>query len=58
MPTYVVSTVSGRLTAYVKQEIASRITESHGDATGAPSFFAQVILMRCLMAAASSVGAH
>lgn len=43
MPTYIVSSPANRLTKQMKQEIASRITESHSGATGAQGFFAQVI---------------
>ncbi|TDY27114.1 phenylpyruvate tautomerase PptA (4-oxalocrotonate tautomerase family) [Paraburkholderia sp. BL6665CI2N2] len=43
MPTYIVSAPANRLTTQMKQRIASRITESHSDATGAQGFFAQVI---------------
>lgn len=43
MPTYIVSTAANRLTQQMKQRIASRITESHSNATGAQGFFAQVI---------------
>ncbi|WNC94805.1 tautomerase family protein [Paraburkholderia sp. FT54] len=43
MPTYIVSAAANRLTQQMKQGIASRITESHSDATGAHGFFAQVI---------------
>ena len=43
MPTYVVSAQANRLTQQMKQDIASRITESHSGATGAQGFFAQVI---------------
>lgn len=43
MPTYIVSAGANRLTPQMKQKIASRITESHSDATGAQGFFAQVI---------------
>ena len=43
MPTYIVSAAANRLTQQVKQRIASHITESHSDATGAQGFFAQVI---------------
>ncbi|MEX3813930.1 tautomerase family protein [Paraburkholderia sp. BR13439] len=43
MPTYLVSAAANRLTAQMKQDIASRITESHSGATGAQGFFAQVI---------------
>lgn len=43
MPTYIVSAAANRLTQQMKLRIASRITESHSDATGAQGFFAQVI---------------
>jgi phenylpyruvate tautomerase PptA (4-oxalocrotonate tautomerase family) len=43
MPTYIVSAAANRLPKQMKQEIASRITESHSGATGAQGFFAQVI---------------
>jgi phenylpyruvate tautomerase PptA (4-oxalocrotonate tautomerase family) len=43
MPTYIVSAPASRLTSQMKQRIASRITESHSNATGARGFFAQVI---------------
>ncbi|CAG9221992.1 MULTISPECIES: tautomerase family protein [Paraburkholderia] len=43
MPTYVVSAATGRLTKEMKQKIAHGITRSHSNATGAQSFFAQVI---------------
>jgi phenylpyruvate tautomerase PptA (4-oxalocrotonate tautomerase family) len=43
MPTYIVSAAANRLTPQMKQEVASRITESHSSATGAQGFFAQVI---------------
>jgi phenylpyruvate tautomerase PptA (4-oxalocrotonate tautomerase family) len=43
MPTYTVFTASGRFPAEVKQRIAEEITRAHSDATGAQSFFAQVI---------------
>src|SRR5580698_7241041 len=43
MPTCIVSTASGRFPAEIKQRIAQEITRAHSDATGAQSFFAQVI---------------
>ena len=43
MPTYIVSAATGRLSAELKQRIAEDITRIHNQATGAQSFFAQVI---------------
>jgi phenylpyruvate tautomerase PptA (4-oxalocrotonate tautomerase family) len=43
MPTYIVSAAAGRLSADAKQHIAEDITRIHSQATGAQSFFAQVI---------------
>jgi phenylpyruvate tautomerase PptA (4-oxalocrotonate tautomerase family) len=43
MPTYIVSAAAGRLSADTKQRIAEDITRIHNQATGAQSFFAQVI---------------
>ena len=43
MPTYVCTTLEGRLTADQKGKIASEITRVHCEVTGAPSYFAQVI---------------
>lgn len=43
MPTYIVSAATGRLSAELKQLIAEDITRIHNQATGAQSFFAQVI---------------
>jgi phenylpyruvate tautomerase PptA (4-oxalocrotonate tautomerase family) len=43
MPTYIVSAVSDRFSADVKQRIAEDITRIHNEATGAQGFFAQVI---------------
>jgi phenylpyruvate tautomerase PptA (4-oxalocrotonate tautomerase family) len=43
MPTYIVSAAAGRLSADAKQRIAQDITRIHNQATGAQSFFAQVI---------------
>lgn len=43
MPTYIVSAAAGRLSKPMKHAIASGITRSHSDATGAQGLFAQVI---------------
>ena len=43
MPTYFCTSPSGRLTTEQKRKIAGEITRIHGEVTGAPSFFAQVI---------------
>jgi phenylpyruvate tautomerase PptA (4-oxalocrotonate tautomerase family) len=43
MPTYIVSAASGRLSDDAKKRIAEEITRIHNQATGAQSFFAQVI---------------
>jgi len=43
MPTYICTTLEGRLTAGQKSKIAAEITRVHCEVTGAPSFFAQVI---------------
>ena len=43
MPTYIVSATAGGLSADAKQRIAEEITRIHNQATGAQSFFAQVI---------------
>jgi len=43
MPTYIVAAAAGRLHSDMKRAIASGITKSHSDSTGAQSFFAQVI---------------
>lgn len=43
MPTYVCTTLEGRLSTEQKGKIASEITRIHCDVTGAPSYFAQVI---------------
>ena len=45
MPTYTVSAYVGALNAEAKQRIASRITRTHNEVTGAQSFFAQVFLV-------------
>ena len=45
MPTYTVSTHAGALSAEVKQRIASGITRTHNEVTGAQGFFAQVIFV-------------
>ncbi|CAN7721589.1 tautomerase family protein [Caballeronia sp. LjRoot29] len=43
MPSYFVFAATGRLSADAKQRIAQDITRIHNQATGAQSFFAQVI---------------
>jgi phenylpyruvate tautomerase PptA (4-oxalocrotonate tautomerase family) len=43
MPTYIVSATLGCLSADAKQRIAEDITRIHNQATGAQSFFAQVM---------------
>jgi phenylpyruvate tautomerase PptA (4-oxalocrotonate tautomerase family) len=43
MPTYIVTVPRGQLDASQKSRIAQGITRVHSEATGAPSYFAQVI---------------
>jgi phenylpyruvate tautomerase PptA (4-oxalocrotonate tautomerase family) len=43
VPTYLVTTASGRLSAAEKHQIASAISRVHNDVTHAPLFFAQII---------------
>lgn len=43
MPTYTVTTLEGCLDAGKREEIAQAITRIHSEATGAPTFFAQVL---------------
>jgi len=43
MPTYIVSTATGRFNDDLKHQIADGITKAHSRATGAQGFFAQVI---------------
>jgi phenylpyruvate tautomerase PptA (4-oxalocrotonate tautomerase family) len=43
MPTYFCKSAKGRLTSAQKSKIAGEITRIHGEVTGAPGFFAQVI---------------
>lgn len=43
MPTYVCTTLEGRLSPAQKQKIAREITRIHCEATQAPGYFAQVI---------------
>lgn len=43
LPTYICTTLEGRLSAAQRQEIAGEITRLHCEATGAPGYFAQVI---------------
>jgi len=44
MPTYIVTVSEGRLTPAQKADVAAAVTRSHADATGAPAFFAQVLI--------------
>jgi phenylpyruvate tautomerase PptA (4-oxalocrotonate tautomerase family) len=44
MPSYVVSVPNGKLNDSQKQQIATSITGRHGEITGAPPFFVQVII--------------
>jgi len=43
MPTYVCTAAQGLLRAAKKGAIAIAITRTHGEVTGAPAYFAQVI---------------
>ncbi len=43
MPTYICTITEGALSQNKKAEIASKITQIHSEATGAPAYFAQVI---------------
>jgi phenylpyruvate tautomerase PptA (4-oxalocrotonate tautomerase family) len=45
MPTYTVTTANVALTPNQESEIAAAITEAHHQNTGAPGFFAQVLLV-------------
>ena len=44
MPTYVVTAPQGRLSSKQKMQLGEEITQVHCDITGAPSYFAQVII--------------
>ncbi len=44
MPTYVCSVRAGSLTQPQKTAIAEAITRRHSEATGAPTFFVQVVV--------------
>ena len=44
MPTYVVTAIEGRLSSGQKLRMAEAITRIHNEVTGAPLFFAQVIV--------------
>ena len=44
MPTYVCSVPNGKLSDLQKQEIATAIGNRHSEATGAPTFFVQVVV--------------
>ena len=43
MPTYVCTTIKGRLSQELKGRVALEITRIHCEVTGAPGYFAQVI---------------
>jgi phenylpyruvate tautomerase PptA (4-oxalocrotonate tautomerase family) len=43
MPTYTCTTARGLLSAGQKSAIAAAVTEAHGEITGAPAYFAEVI---------------
>jgi phenylpyruvate tautomerase PptA (4-oxalocrotonate tautomerase family) len=43
MPSYIVTRLEGRLNDAAKREIADAVTRAHGDSTGAPYYFAQVM---------------
>jgi phenylpyruvate tautomerase PptA (4-oxalocrotonate tautomerase family) len=42
MPSYIVTCLEERFNAAQKREIAESVTRAHGEATGAPFYFAQV----------------
>jgi len=44
MPTYTVTVGEGLLTSTQKADVAAAVTKSHAEATGAPAFFAQVLI--------------
>lgn len=48
MPTYVVTVPQGRLSSKQKMQLGVEITQVHCDITGAPSYFAQVIINEVL----------
>jgi phenylpyruvate tautomerase PptA (4-oxalocrotonate tautomerase family) len=45
MPTYTVTSIEGCLAGPQRERIASEITRIHSEATGAPSYFAQVLFI-------------
>ena len=45
MPTYTVTSLEGCLDGAKRQKIATAITRVHSEATGAPTYFAQVIFV-------------
>lgn len=45
MPTYTVTSIEGCLDAAQRERIASEITRIHSEATGAPTYFAQVLFI-------------
>ena len=45
MPTYTVTSIEGCLDGSQRAQIASELTRIHSEATGAPSYFAQVLFI-------------
>ena len=45
MPTYTVTSIEGCLDGAQRERIASEITRIHSEATGAPTYFAQVLFI-------------
>jgi len=45
MPTYTVTSIEGCLDGAQREQIASEITRIHSEATGAPTYFAQVLFI-------------
>ena len=45
MPTYTVLAPAGQLSSQQKKTIAEKVTRTHNEVTGAPSFFAQVVFV-------------
>ena len=45
MPTYIVFAPAGQFSSEQKKTIAEKVTRTHSEVTGAPSFFAQVMFV-------------
>lgn len=45
MPTYTVLTPAGQLSTAQKKTVANKVTRTHNQVTGAPTFFAQVVFV-------------